>query len=83
MLHVSDDLTAVTDRCASVTTALRASLGSYGKSSTPAACLELSALETAIQRAASLDDGTSPWPASAKTHVHRLMQALRASLPDR
>jgi hypothetical protein len=83
LLHVSDDLTTVTDRCASVTTALRASVGSYGKASTPAACLEPSALETAIERAASLDDGESPWPTSAGTHVHRLMQTLRASLPAR
>ncbi|MDO9016370.1 MAG: RloB family protein [Deltaproteobacteria bacterium] len=81
LLHVSDDLTAITARADSVTTALRARLGSYSKSATPTACLDEAALTAAIQRAQAIDTGPSPWPTGAGTHVHKLMATLRASLP--
>ena len=79
LLHVSADLSMITERGDSVTTALRARLGSYSKSVTPRECLEAEALEAAIQHARALETSASAWPASAGTHMHRLMATLRAS----
>jgi len=79
LLHVSADLSMITDRGDSVTAALRARLGSYSKSATPEECLDAEALEAAIQHARALESSASAWPASAGTHMHRLMATLRAS----
>lgn len=79
LLHVSDDLSAINNRCDSVGAALRARLGAYSKSTTPDACLNVAALDVATVRAAALDPADSPWPTSAGTHVYKLLAALRST----
>lgn len=76
LLHFTDDLSAVTDVCASVTPLLRARLGGYSKTSTPDACLDHSAITAAIERAQKIDP-PGPWPVRAATRVYKLVAEAR------
>lgn len=78
LLHVSDDLSAVTDRGASVVDLLKAALGTYSKRTVPAPCLRGDAIDRAIRAARALDVAPSaPCPPLPSTRVYALMERLR------
>jgi len=78
-LHLSDQLAAIDESCASVEVSLRQTLGSYSKKTPPAPCLEASALTLAIERAASLDaDPRAPIPVTVGSRLYRLFHSIQA-----
>jgi hypothetical protein len=79
-LHLSEQLSAIDETCASVEVALRQTLGGYSKKTPPAACLEGATLALAIQRATSLDtDPRAPIPTSKGSRLYRLFERLAPS----
>lgn len=77
LLHVTDDLEGITDYGASAEDKLRITLGAYSKSNTPAQCLDLNAIQSAITRAREIDtDPNSPIPELPGTRVYRLVERL-------
>jgi len=81
LLHVTDDVGAVDDTCASVVRCLQSHLGGYHKSHPPPACLDRAALATAIERARTLDTTPmAPWPTTPASRMYRLLVELRQGM---
>lgn len=74
LLHVAEAPPVPTD-AAAVEATLRATLGHYDKTNTPALRL-LEGLAGAIERARRLDVGANGWPQSVGTQMHLLIEEL-------
>lgn len=77
LLHITDNLTGITDAGRTAEEKLRELLGGYNKSNTPMVCLGHEALRNAVTRAKTLDmNPDSPIPALPSTRVYRLVERL-------
>ncbi|MEO7331717.1 MAG: RloB family protein [Minicystis sp.] len=75
LLHLRSEVAEIRccDDCAF---ALRATLGAYNKSRLDMDQFPRALVESALQRAAAVDDAGERWPTTTGSHVHRLVRRL-------